>query len=193
MRFGDFHSPQYNIKWSDFDPTAISPDYATLLELSDEFYRVHCPTVDYYELDKINSTKNSAGAVPGRQTPSNATVLSSLWGEHVGAMQFSRKLGVCGFPSYSEGRRHMLNARGLEIEQLVRFSCGLTELQRKDIFPSIGDQINYLGLRFTVLEVYVRPEDIYMQTGLPLHITVDSAIYRFGDSKREFIRQDLVK
>jgi hypothetical protein len=53
----------------------------------------------------------------------------------------------------------------------------------------LGDQLDYLGLRYNVLDVYVRPEDIYIQTGLPLHITVDSVVYRFGDSKSQVIKK----
>ena len=53
----------------------------------------------------------------------------------------------------------------------------------------MGDQLDYLGLRYNVLDVYVRPEDIYIQTGLPLHITVDSVVYRFGDSKSQVIKK----
>ena len=189
MRFGDYHNPAYRLRWAEFDPIRISKDYHTLLGYGDEFYTVHCPAVVYYELDKRNSSMNSAGVVPGEKPLSKASSIAQLWGEQVGGLSFSRQLNLYGYPSYSEGRRHQLTARGLEIKQLIRFSFGLIELQRKDIFPSLGDQIDYLGLRYNVLDVYVRPEDIYIQTGLPLHITADSVIYRFGDSKRETIRK----
>jgi hypothetical protein len=189
VRFGDYHNPSYRLRWSEFDPIRISQDYNTLLGYGDEFYTVHCPEVVYYELDVRNSTGNSAGVVPGQAPLSKASVVAQLWGEQVGGLHFSRQLNLHGYPSYSEGRRHQLTARGLEIKQLIRFSLGLIELQRKDIFPSLGDQLDYLGLRYNVLDVYVRPEDIYIQTGLPLHITVDAVIYRFGDSKRETIKR----
>lgn len=193
MRFGDYHNPQCQISWVDFDPVRISPDYHTLLVYADEFYRVHCPEIVYYELDKRNTSMNSAGVIPGEKAPSISVQTAMLWGEQVGQMQFGRKLNVLAYPSYSEGRKHMHTQRGLEIEQLVRLSFGLIELQRKDIFPSIGDQCDYLGLRFSVLDVYIKPEDIYIQTGLPLHVTVDAAIWRFGDKKTEYVRKDLTK
>src|SRR6516162_8288502 len=189
MRFGDYHNPSYPLNWQEFDPIRVSIDYATLCGYADEFYNVHCPAVTYYELDKRNSTMNSAGTVPGEAPLAKASRIAQLWGEQVGGLQFSRQLNIYGYPSYSEGRRHQLTARGLEIKQLIRFSFGLLELQRKDIFPSLGDQVDYLGLRFSVLDVYVRPEDIYIHTGLPLHITADSVIYRIGDSKRETIKR----
>ena len=189
MRFGDYHNPAYQLRWSEFDPIRISKDYHTLLGYGDEFYTVHCPGIVYYELDKRNSTMNSAGVVPGEEPLAKASLVAQLWGEQVGGLQFSRQLKLFGYPSYSEGRKHQLTARGLEIKQLIRLSFGLIELQRKDIFPSLGDQLDYLGLRYNVLDVYVRPEDIYIQTGLPLHITVDSVIYRFGDAKREVIKK----
>ena len=189
MRFGDYHNPAYRLRWSEFDPIRISKDYNTLLGYGDEFYTVHCPEIVYYELDKRNSTMNSAGVVPGEAALSKASTVAQLWGEQVGGLNFSRQLNLQGYPSYSEGRRHQLTARGLEIKQLIRLSFGLIELKRKDIFPSLGDQLDYLGLRYNVLDVYVRPEDIYIQTGLPLHITVDSVVYRFGDSKTETIKR----
>jgi hypothetical protein len=189
VRFGDYSSPQFNIKFVDFDPVHINPDYATLLTYSDEFYRVHCPAVAYYELDKKATTNNSAGVIAGSNIPSVSVQKAMLWGEQVGGLKFARQLNLQGYPSYSEGRKHQLTARGLEIEQLVRYSVGMLELQRKDIFPQIGDQFQYLGLRYSVLDVYIRPEDIFQQTGLPLHVTIDSVIYRFGDSKKETIRK----
>ena len=189
MKFTDYHNPSYRVSLVDFDPVRVSPDYATLCAYGDEFYRVHCPQLVYYELDKRNATMNSAGVVPGEAAPSNAVELAALWGEQVGGLQFSRQLGLYGYPSYSEGRKHQLTAHGLEIEQLIRFSFGMVELQRNDVFPQIGDMIDYLGLRYTALEVYVRTEDLFQQTGLPLHVTVDSVIYRFGDSKKESIRR----
>jgi hypothetical protein len=192
MHFLAHHDVSYPIAWVNWnDFVQKSPDYYTLLQYADQFYTVHCPAITYYELNKRATSMNSAGVIPGEDAPSTASKLAMLWGEQIGKMQFSRKLDIFAFPSYSEGRKHVHTARGLEIEQLIRFSFGLIELQRKDIFPSIGDQILYLGLRYTVLDVYVKPEDIYLQVGLPLHITVDSAIWRFGDSKREFIGKDL--
>jgi hypothetical protein len=188
VRFGDYHNPAYKLKWGEFDPARISRDYSTLLGYGDEFYAVHCPELVYYELDLRNTTHNSAGVVPGSKGFSKSNELAQLWGERIGAIQFSRQLKLRGYPSYSEGRKHQLTKNGLEIEQLIRMSFGLLELQRWDIWPRFGDQVDYLGLRYNVLDVYIRPEDVYIMTGLPLHVTVDSAIYRFGDSKREVIR-----
>lgn len=189
MKFGAWKHPGYPIRFEEFDPVKISPDYATLLKFGDEFYQVHCPRLPYYELDKRETSANSAGIVPGSPSLSKASEIAAIWGEQVGGLEFSRQLTVAAYPSYSEGRRHQLTARGLEIEQLIRLSVGLLELQRSDLFPSIGDQFDYLDLRYTVLDVYVRPEDIFIHTGLPLHITIDSVIYRFGDSKNQTIRK----
>jgi hypothetical protein len=194
MHFNDYSNPEYKIRWVNWNDYVKKPenqDYSTLLNYADEFYRMHCPAITYYELDKRATSLNSAGVIPGESAPSTASKLSTLWGEQVGPMQFSRKMDVHAFPSYSEGRKHMHTARGLEIEQLIRFSFGLVELQRKDIFPNIGDQVDYLGLRYTILDVYTKPEDIFMQVGLPMHITIDSAIFRFGDAKKEYVRKDL--
>jgi hypothetical protein len=193
VKFGAWSHPSYPIRFEEFDPVKISPDYATLLKYGDEFYQVHCPRLPYYELDKRAASMNSAGVVPGSDGPdtnlSKASEIAEIWGEQVGGLEFSRQLTVAAYPSYSEGRRHQLTARGLEIEQLIRLSVGLLELQRDDLFPSIGDQFDYLDLRYTVLDVYVRPEDIFIHTGLPLHITLDSVTYRFGDSKNQVIRR----
>jgi hypothetical protein len=190
VRFGHWHHPGYPIAFETFDPVKISPDYATLLKYGDEFYRVHCPRLPYYELDKRATSMNSAGVVAGAPDPlSKASEIAQIWGEQVGGLEFSRQLNLFAYPSYSEGRKHQLTARGLEIEQLIRLSAGLLELQRDDLFPSIGDQFDYLDLRYTVLDVYVRPEDIFIQTGLPLHVTIDAVIYRFGDSKQQVIRK----
>ena len=189
MKFGAYSNPAYPIKFEEFDPLKISPDYATLLKYGDEFYRVHCPSLPYYELDKRATSANSAGVIAGEKGVSKASEIAAIWGEQVGGLEFSRKLNLIGYPSYSEGRKHQLTARGLEIEQLIRLSVGLLELKRDDLFPSIGDQFDYLELRYTVLDVYVRPEDVFIQTGLPLHITIDSVIYRFGDAKNETIRK----
>jgi hypothetical protein len=150
---------------------------------------MHCPALPYYELDKRATSGNSAGVIAGEKGVSKASEIAQIWGEQIGGLEFSRKLNLIGYPSYSEGRKHQLTARGLEIEQLIRLSVGLLELKRDDLFPSIGDQVDYLDLRYTVLDVYVRPEDIFIQTGLPLHITIDAVIYRFGDAKNETIRK----
>jgi hypothetical protein len=189
VRFGHWHHPGYPIAFETFDPVKISPDYTTLLKYGDEFYRVHCPRLPYYELDKRATSMNSAGVVAGPDPISKASEIAQIWGEQVGGLEFARQLNLFAYPSYSEGRKHQLTARGLEIEQLIRLSVGLLELQRDDLFPSIGDQFDYLDLRYTVLDVYVRPEDIFIQTGLPLHVTIDAVIYRFGDSKNQTIRK----
>jgi hypothetical protein len=189
VKFGAYSHPAYKIKFEEFDPLKISPDYATLLKYGDEFYRVHCPPLPYYELDKRATSANSAGVIAGAPGVSKASEIAQIWGEQVGGLEFSRKLNLTAYPSYSEGRKHQLTARGLEIEQLIRLSVGLLELKRDDLFPSIGDQFDYLELRYTVLDVYVRPEDVFIQTGLPLHITIDAVTYRFGDSKNQIIRK----
>ena len=200
VRFGQYQNPYYpTVRWNEFNPPAfipneIDPDYGALLQVSFDAYRNFVPPISYYELDKLESTRNSSGTSPGSDVPAAADDLLILWGDQAGPMRFSRSFGVEGsppgilmWPEYSGARKHLHSQRGLEIEQFIVAHFPMLGLKEADLFPSIGDQLDYLGLRYTILDVYTKVENLFENTGLPLHISADAAIYRFGDSKTEIM------
>jgi hypothetical protein len=162
MKFNEFFQPHYPLV---FSPTVI--DLERSHQYVDEFYRVHCPRMQFQEIDRKQSTNNED--------------LSKLWGENVGGFKVGRDLHIHMFPDYNVEERQIHKKHATEIEREIRFSVGILQLKAVDLYPEMGDHVLYGGYNYEIYRVYVRPDDLFQHHNLPLHVSMDAVIYRPGD------------
>jgi hypothetical protein len=51
-----------------------------------------------------------------------------------------------------------------------------------DYYPGVGDAVVYLGRQYQVTKVYLQPSQHFGMTGLPLWVTAEASILRYGDA-----------
>lgn len=164
MKFQDYIQPKYPLVFS-----SAYPDLQTAHVYADEFYRVHCPVLVYKEIDRDNSAPHED--------------LAAMWGEQVGGLKIGRKINIHSFPDYDTEEKQIHKKHATEVERAIRFAFGLLELQRCDVYPEMGDHIEFAGYEYEIMKVYVLAMDIWQQTNQPMHVSADAIIYRPGDSK----------
>ena len=164
MKFDHFLNKLYPLVFS-----SALPDLEMAHKYADEFYTVHCPEAVYKEVDRDSSQ-------PHEQ-------LSNLWGEQLGGLKIGRQFQIRTFPEITTEEQQKHTKRGTEITRDVRFNFGILELKRRDLYPEMGDLIEYGGYMYELIRVYVKPESLWMHTGQPLHVAADGVIYRPGDVK----------
>jgi hypothetical protein len=165
MKFDHF----INHLYPDVFSTAIKDLYVAH-QYANEYYRSYCPVIVYKELDRKSSMPNQD--------------LASLWGEQAGGLRIGRTLQIKLYPDFNvEERQTHMKFGATEITREVRFAAGILELKRVDLYPEMGDHIEYGGYEYEITRVYVRTEDLWQQTNQPLHVSMDAYIYRPGDVK----------
>jgi hypothetical protein len=173
MKLSEFQDTHYDIAFvtAGQHDRLKNQDYEESLSYAEEFYRVHCPSVEYLEVDRKNSSPNGE--------------LTNLWGEQVGGLRIARKLDLKVFPDYATEEQQKHKKQALELEQEIRFSYSMWYLRQFDLFPEVGDHIVYKRLDYEIMRVYVRPEDLWQQTNAPLYVSCFASIYRPGDRKAD--------
>jgi len=164
MKFEKYFQPDYPINFY-----SAHPDLETAHKYVDEFYTVHCPLLEYIEIDRDSSHPHED--------------LSELWNEQTDGLKIGRKLMVRCFPDYDEEEKQTHRKHGTEIERSCRFSFGVLELKKNDLYPEMGDHMMFGGYEYELMRVYIKPTDLWQHTNQPLHISADAVIYRPGDKK----------
>jgi hypothetical protein len=72
---------------------------------------------------------------------------------------------------------------GKTYTQPATLHFGLLDLYENDYFPHVGDRVTWLGRQYQMIKVYVLPNSMFEYTGIPLHVTVEADILRYGDNE----------
>ena len=145
-------------------------DLAETLLITQEWYNnTNFPILDIKELARTQDG--------GTQS------VNTLYNEpHNSRLNFSRKLRLkahvtFGDPDIKHGKK------GTETEQPITAYFGLQNLHDEDYFPDIGDHFVFLGRVYEVSRVFHKPEDLFQNSGVPLHVAAVATIFQYGDRK----------
>lgn len=171
MKLSEFQDPRYDILFTTagVKDNKRGGDYEMALEYAEEFYRVHCPDVEFLEIDRAESSPEGE--------------LTNLWNEQVGGLKIKRRLNLKVFPDYATEERQTHKKMAVELEQEIRFAYSMWHLRKFDLFPEMGDHVVYKKIDYEIMRVYVRPEDLWQQTNAPLYVSCLANIYRPGDRR----------
>lgn len=100
---------------------------------------------------------------------------------------FSRTFEIPAI-NYFEKPRWKLTKLAISYQRRDQFSLSLLGLKEADWWPLQGDQVQWVGYRYTVLEVIVPPEAYIGQTGVWTGLAIDCIVPADGDAVQGWAR-----
>ena len=161
MRFNQQKLFEYNTEF------ITSADLSMVFSLQREWYKSHCPVIQYKELAREGSSR-----MP--------TDVDKLWMEPVdGIHKFERILSMRALTTF-QANAWTHSKFGMENIRKDTFMFGLSLLKESDVFPDVGDQIIFNGVAYLIVNVVLNPDDHWAMTNIPLHVRCETEKFRYG-------------
>jgi hypothetical protein len=163
LKFSDQRFFDYDLKFVN------GSDLPQIFAITKEWYTRMCPRCEYWEL---------AREFTGNPSP---TDVDTLWGEPSdGVKKFGRKLEINAHPKIAD-QQQIHTRYGLVDKRPDTFQFGVSVLRDLDLWPEVGDLVLWMGNAFEILKVLIKPENRFIHTSIPIHVTCETKRYQMGD------------
>lgn len=136
-------------------------DFRLAFDMVREYYSNY-PVIEFREL-KTNIEDDAIEVDPLWSEPSSLK------------LEFSRVLKLRAILKLGEEKKKVTK-EGAQRTYDLRAHIGLPSAFDSDYWPKPGDELLFRGVIHSITHVHVLPTDYFQNTGIPIHLTIDTAI-----------------